>query len=101
MDVSIWAEEVEAASFAATAAAAAFLLSSIVEFANEVRAFVAGTERGADTFVVATEGGNEGSTTGWLMGGGMEKFDFSCSLMLAACSIWLRATCKYNNRPIY
>lgn len=100
MDVSIWAEDVEAASFAATAAAAAFLLSSIVEFANEVIGFVGGTVRGAETFVVGIEGGNEGSTTeDWFTGGGTEEFDFSWSLILAACSIWLRATCR-EKRPV-
>lgn len=79
--MSIWAEDVEAASFAATAAAAAFLLSSTVEFTNEVRGLVGG---GTVTLVVGITGGKEGSITTWFTGGGAEEFDVSWSLILAA-----------------
>lgn len=56
IDVSIWAEDVEAASFAATAAAVAFLLSSSV---NEVCGWEGG---GRDTLGAGIPGGKVGSS---------------------------------------
>ncbi|GER25998.1 FAD-binding Berberine family protein [Striga asiatica] len=64
IEVSIWAEEVEAASLAATAAAADLLLSSSAEAEN------------GEWVVAGGGGGGDGFPAGWLINGGPEPAYF-------------------------
>lgn len=85
-DASICAEDVEAVSFAATAAAVAFLLSSslIVGFTDEVERWEGGVTVG---LFVGWAGGKRGSIITWFILGGIEEIEVSWSFLLAACSI--------------
>lgn len=96
-EVSIWAEDVEAASFAATAAAVAFLLSSSVSFeVVKVAGCISGSIAlpvmlASPTFVVSVRG------LAAICCEGRTADDVSLCFIYTAWSIWPRATCVSNN----